>query len=219
MVVARAPRGARGEPGSVGAIIAKVAGGIGTARDGVAFATVFALSAADWAEEDLPLSYQYQYLLDGDTVPTVLSQFQPSPSLPGITLPAGFDTRENNVTIQLCVASPKTPPALRGVALPQGTRAVHLRFFAQHARLIPRVSSERLRQGMEPRRAESDGRALHLLLHAGCCGTGTGRSRSRQRWLSASRSQYLRAPTNRTRSSAQSQTALQRCASTTLCVR
>lgn len=116
--VARAPRRRGGAPGSIGSIVARVASGGGTKGEGIAFATTFALSAADWAEEDLPLSYQFQYLLRSDAPPVVLAQFQPSLSLSGVTLPAGFDDRANNVTLQLCVPPASAPHPSPGVASP-----------------------------------------------------------------------------------------------------
>lgn len=108
--VARVPYGNRGAAPSgtpIGSLVARLDAGAGSpttaALGGVAFVTVFSLSAEGWVDEDGPLQFQFQYVLNGQTATAVLAPFQPSPLLQGVVLPAGFDFRENNVTLQLLV--------------------------------------------------------------------------------------------------------------------
>lgn len=116
--VSTAPHGLGG-PGTLGALSAAATGGPGNgtqASPGVAFATVFRLAAAGWAEQDDgPLLYQFQYVVlgqqqaadggggggGGAPAPVVLAKFQPGKTLSGVTLPAGLDAAGNIVQLQL----------------------------------------------------------------------------------------------------------------------
>lgn len=125
--VARAPRGLRGAP--LGTVSAFVSGGVGSTTDGLAFVTVFTISASSWADEDGPLLYQFQYVMNpgGDAaapaanasalglpaaavaaaatppLAVILSPFSTADTLSGITFPAGLEVREQNISVQLCV--------------------------------------------------------------------------------------------------------------------
>lgn len=117
--VARAPRGLRGAP--VGSVAAAVQGGVGTTANGVAFVTVFSLSAAGWADEDGPLLYQFQYTMSSSSsstgagaaaadaappLPVILAPFQRADSLSGVSFPAGLESAERVITVQLCAITP-----------------------------------------------------------------------------------------------------------------
>lgn len=128
---ARAPRGLRGA--AAGSIAAVVAGGVGNTAEGVAFATVFTLSASNWADEDGPLLYQFQYVVKPPTdasalgadaaalgavpaLPVTLAPFQPLDTLAGVTFPAGHESAYRTIVVQLCAA----PRPLRAAARPLG---------------------------------------------------------------------------------------------------
>lgn len=109
---AGAPRGLSG-PGSLGNFIAVAtttagSGGDGVPSPAVAFATTFMLSASGWLDEDGPLLYQAQYIVEGQATSSagdaavVLARFQPGNRIAGVTLPAGLDANDNRVVLQLC---------------------------------------------------------------------------------------------------------------------
>lgn len=117
VAVATAPHGVRGA--ALGSVSAVVAGGVGgSSAEGVAFATVFTLSASGWADEDGPLLYQFQYIMNAPgsaaaaadapgavpALPVVLAPFQPLDTLSGVTFPAGHEAAERSITVQLCAA-------------------------------------------------------------------------------------------------------------------
>lgn len=140
VTTARAPRGLRGA--AVGSVSAVVSGGVGSTTRGIAFITVFSLSASNWADEDGPLLYQFQYIMnpvDSSGMPpaapqagtgepgaipplaVILSPFSRLDSLSGVTFPAGLEARERNITVQLCA----TTALLRALPGPQHHRNTH----------------------------------------------------------------------------------------------
>lgn len=128
------PHGVLGR-GAIGVIQA-------SAPSGVAFATKFSLSAGQWADEDGPLEYQYEYTVDSPdggeegSAPVILSRFSPTAVLEDVTLPPGLSATGNTVNISLCVhrnAGPAHCTLLPASGLPPNYNA---NLVAYHSRRL-----------------------------------------------------------------------------------
>lgn len=95
--VSGAPTGLAG-PGSLGTVSISPLKGFG-------LNTTFSLSADDWTDIDLPLSYSFAYTVEGlDAPPVLLRSNRPEPSMSGVLLPAGDPVHGNRVNV-ICFVS------------------------------------------------------------------------------------------------------------------